>query len=285
MTKRRYETPKAFENALSEHLRKKQTRTRTINDLRREIAFDRVLARLQVAAPDMWLLKGGVALDYRFQDQARTTLDIDLTSRAGIDEMTQALRDAAKLSMDDYFQVRVGEREKSIDEVETYRFNVSVQYADGKPFSQNLKIDVGFADPWLGEPERLTAEPLLEFAGIAPTTVQAVPMEQHLAEKLHAYTREYDGRPSSRVKDFVDMALMVEHRAFDTQRLHDTFATVFSSRGTHELPSAVPPPPPSWTVPYAKLAQRLPIPQDLAGAHRHVAAALDSVLVRDWQQK
>ena len=184
MTTRRYETPKAFENALTAHLRKRRTGRRTVNDLRREIAFDRVLARLHVAARGMWLLKGGVALDYRFQDRARTTFDVDLTSCVGVAEMTQALREAANLPMDDYFLVRVGEREKPVDEVETYRFNVSVHYANGKPFLQNLKIDVGFADPWLGEPERLTAAPLLDFAGIVPTMVQAIPMEQHLAEKF-----------------------------------------------------------------------------------------------------
>jgi hypothetical protein len=47
------------------------------------------------------------------------------------------------------------------------------------------------------EPGRLTAAPLLEFTGIAPTTVRVVPIEQQPAEKLHAYTREYDGLPLS----------------------------------------------------------------------------------------
>jgi hypothetical protein len=34
------------------------------------ITFDRLLARLLVAAPDHWILKGAVALDFRLGDRA-----------------------------------------------------------------------------------------------------------------------------------------------------------------------------------------------------------------------
>lgn len=46
--------------------------------LRKEVVFDRLLARLVAVAPDRWVLKGALALDYRFGDRARTTRDIDL---------------------------------------------------------------------------------------------------------------------------------------------------------------------------------------------------------------
>jgi hypothetical protein len=32
---------------------------------------------------------------------------------------------------------------------------------------------------------------LLSFAGIEPLTPPAIPLSQHLAEKVHAYTRSY----------------------------------------------------------------------------------------------
>ena len=48
--------------------------------LRKEVVFDRLLARLVAVAPDHWILKGALALDYRFGDRARTTRDIDLAA-------------------------------------------------------------------------------------------------------------------------------------------------------------------------------------------------------------
>ena len=47
--------------------------SRRYEQLRRNIAFERVLARLVAEDADVWLLKGGVALDYRLRE-ARSTL-------------------------------------------------------------------------------------------------------------------------------------------------------------------------------------------------------------------
>jgi hypothetical protein len=59
--------------------------------------------------------------------------------------------------------------------------------------------------------ERLTTPDILAFAGIEPVTVAAIPLELHVAEKLHAYTRTYEGsRLSTRAKDLVDLALIAE---------------------------------------------------------------------------
>ena len=37
--------------------------------------------------------------------------------------MTEALEEAATIELDDYFALRLGERRKPVDEIETYRFN------------------------------------------------------------------------------------------------------------------------------------------------------------------
>ena len=68
--------------------------------------------------------------------------------------------------------------------------------------------------------DELTAPDLLDFAGIEPAHVLAAPLEQHLAEKLHAYTRRYpDDRPSSRPKDLTDMVLIAKLASFEATRL------------------------------------------------------------------
>ena len=39
---------------------------------RKSVAFDRLVARLFTVAPDRWVLKGGLALDYRLGTKARS---------------------------------------------------------------------------------------------------------------------------------------------------------------------------------------------------------------------
>jgi hypothetical protein len=121
---------------------------------------------------------------------------------------------------------------------------------------------------------------LLRFAGIPAVKVRAIPIGQHLAEKLHAYTKQYGAHGSTRVKDLVDMVLLIQAEPVNARTLGKTLHTVFASRGTHPLPAEVPPPPRSWDVPYAKLAGELTIPSTAAEAHRYVADALRLVLAR-----
>jgi Nucleotidyl transferase AbiEii toxin, Type IV TA system len=76
---RTYTTAGAFRRALEERL-KKVSRTEQIdlNRLRRQLSFDRLLARLFREESSPWVLKGGYALELRFK-AARSTVDIDLT--------------------------------------------------------------------------------------------------------------------------------------------------------------------------------------------------------------
>ena len=72
----RYASAAAFRQALETRLvEQSRTSGRAHVRLRKEVVFDRLLARLLAAAPDRWLLKGALALDYRFGDRARTTRD------------------------------------------------------------------------------------------------------------------------------------------------------------------------------------------------------------------
>ena len=48
------------------------------------------------------------------------------------------------------------------------------------------------------------------FAGLTRARVLAVSPEEQFAEKLHAYTLPREGRPNSRVKDLVDLILLIE---------------------------------------------------------------------------
>ena len=76
---RTYATAGAFRRALEERLKSmSQAEQIDINRLRRQVSFDRLLARLFRQDPAPWVLKGGYALELRFKS-ARSTIDIDLT--------------------------------------------------------------------------------------------------------------------------------------------------------------------------------------------------------------
>ena len=275
-----YATSRAFEAALKAKLLPRITRVRTFTVLRKEVAFDRFLARVHAAAPDAWLLKGGVALEFRLPD-ARPTNDVDISVRIGTrhDEIIAMLHAAANHDLEDYLRFSVGEPQAISEEINVCRFLLEARLGDNRPF-EKFKVDVGFGDAWIGEPETLTGSAILTFAGIRPAEVKAIPLEQHLAEKLHAYVRSRGDRANTRVKDLVDMALLVEHSPFAFDRLREALDVTFTSRGPHGVPKALPPPPHDWATSYARLAEDLPVPQMIDGAHRHVAAILNPILAR-----
>jgi hypothetical protein len=276
-SERRYHTVTAFEAALTARLKNRVTAQRTYQDLRKELAFDRILVRLMRVSPDAWLLKGGVALEYRLKEYARATTDIDISARGTLDSIADALQAAAAVKMEDYFAIRIGESNQPVDEIETYRFSIAVLYENGREF-ERIKIDVGFADPWLGEAQALTGPRLLDFAGIEPAQVRAIPIGQHLAEKIHAYTKRYGSRGSTRVKDLVDMVLLLDAAPIDDFVQADFLGAVFTARSTHPIPHELPPPPAAWRGPYARLADGLPVPASSDAAYAYVVEKLSRSL-------
>jgi hypothetical protein len=105
---RAYATAGAFRKALEERLKRiSQAEQMDINRLRRQVSFDRLLARLFRVEPAPWALKGGYALELRFKT-ARSTIDIDLSLQAVVAATDQAaasrmvrvmLQNAASISL------------------------------------------------------------------------------------------------------------------------------------------------------------------------------------------
>jgi hypothetical protein len=75
-----YQSAGAFRAAIDARLKRYAARhgEAALARMRKHIVFDRLLARLLTIGPDEWMLKGGVALDYRLGDKARATRDIDM---------------------------------------------------------------------------------------------------------------------------------------------------------------------------------------------------------------
>jgi len=249
-----------------------------VSRLRKRVVFERLLARLQAVAPDGWFLKGGFALELRLGVKARTTKDVDIDWTLGEEEATELLLDAAAYEMDDLFTFTV-QRAAADDDLAGggQRWTVRADLA-GREF-ERVAIDIGFGNPPVVATDTIVASHLLEFAGIAPVVVPALAVEQHLAEKLHAYSRTYAGdQPSSRVKDLVDIVVISSTTSIDAARLTEAVRSIFERRATHAIPQSFAPPPPEWARPWETLVAHLPADRELLAGFDAAAALWDPVL-------
>ncbi len=278
---KRYASATAFRVALETRLKKlAQAESVDLQRLRRQVAFDRLLCRLFAGTDVPWLLKGGYAMELRLKT-ARTTRDIDLAMRwlpiapAGWNEnapvVLERLREAGSLDLDDQFTFVFGAATQDLDAAPYggARFPVDARLA-GRTFVK-FHLDVSSGDV-LREPyEALTSRDWLEFAGIDAGTFPAVSPEEQFAEKLHAYTLPRNDRENSRVKDLVDLVLLIERTTLDATRLPRAIRETFQRRNTHPVPIALAPPPASWSGPFSEMAAECGFEPDM-GKHFTVVA-------------
>ena len=274
----RYASAARFRQALEQRLRDRSKATGSSHiRLRKTVVFERLLARLAVAAPARWTLKGALALDLRLRNRSRTTKDIDLVRHDDEEAAVGDLIEAASRDLGDFFSFSMeGRARLGEDEGATVRFRIRAELA-GRVF-ENVIVDIGFSDPLGWPPEVVRGTDLLAFADVEPVEVPVVPLEQQVAEKVHAYTRTYGGRPSSRAKDLVDLVLVKRSAELEGAKLRAALQGVFEGRRQHSLPPSLPPPPRQWVVPYRKLATEVSLELEMASGHREAADLLDPVL-------
>ena len=258
MTARMYHSAEAFKQPLEQRLRVSATSGVSFARMRQLLVFDRFLARIVAVIGDAVMLKGGLVLEMRLA-RARTTRDIDLRISGTPGDLLGHLQHAGRLPLGDFmtFEVSLGGPLPAIRDDFTQgtglRFRTECRLA-GKTYGQPFGVDVGFDDPVFGEPDVIVGEDVLAFAGIAPPRLRLYPVETHIAEKLHAYTRPRP-RPNSRIKDLPDLALLATAQAMDAVRVRAALEQTFAFRQTHPLPIRVPAPLDMWRLPYAALAE------------------------------
>jgi hypothetical protein len=280
---RRYPTPLAFKQALEQRLKSSSATGVDFARCRQLLVFDRFLARVAAVVGDAVTLKGGLVLEMRLT-RARTTKDIDLRMMGSSDSVLDRLQTAGRLDLGDYmiFEVQPDADHPEIRnegmQYDGYRYRAECRLA-GAIYSRPFGVDVAFGDPLIGEPDLLVADNLLSFAGIASPTLRLYPVVSHVAEKLHALTMPRS-RPNSRVRDLPDIALLATTGPIEGRELRLALERTFGFRGTHSLPTSVPPPPSFWEAPYAVMAASDELTwRTLTEVTEAVSAFLNPVLV------
>ena len=209
MTPRRYENASAFRTSLGEHLLHMAREAGTPLDrcARRSLTNDS-----WPDSPVLHLRDPGSSRGARFSsrdwEQARARQETP--TPPGVPPpraFAELLEAVVEIDLDDYFTFEVGEPRRITAETEDGGLRYKILALLDNRLFERLRLDVNFvpADP---RPiEYLCLRGLLGFAGIAPPEVPVVPIAQHLAEKLHGYTREY-GEQNSRPRDLFDMLVI-----------------------------------------------------------------------------
>jgi predicted nucleotidyltransferase component of viral defense system len=279
-----YKTAGAFRTALETRLQNRARAEGTdLQRLRRQVAFDRFLARMFSNGPKAaypWVLKGGYAMELRTHT-ARTTKDIDLTLHDGTrlskdpnerrEQVRAMLQEVAATPFDDFFEFLVGEAREDLEGAPGGGSRYPVQARmDGRDFAR-FHVDVGIGDEVLEPLDIVTGEDWLGFGGVEPPSFPVISAEQQFAEKLHAYTLPRGERVNTRTKDLIDMVLLIREEKLDRAKTAAAVRATFRKRATHEVPKELdPPPPPEWEPVFDALARECNLDMKLHGGFEAV---------------
>lgn len=243
--------------------------------LRRQVAFDRLLCRLFHDKDCPWVLKGGYAMELRLSE-SRTTRDIDLGTRRPVpgrgkltDRILTILQDAAAIDLSDFFTFLIGQAQMDLDAAPYggSRYPVEARMA-GRTFAR-FHLDAAAGDTVIDPCEKVHGRNWLGFAGIPAREFPAISKEQQFAEKLHAYSRPRGTAANSRVRDLVDMVILI-NLGMDLKKTRIALTRTFDKRATHPLPDLLIPPPEGWNRPFAALAEECSLSPEIHAAFETV---------------
>ena len=275
----KYKSPTALHQAIKHHIHliSKSEGIGALR-LRRQLAFERFLSRIFRQTRSPWVLKGGYAMELRAQ-RSRATRDIDLaipernmTMLEHRDATTGVYEQITKLldyDLGDFFSFKIEEKYDDIISPPLGGIRLFIKALLGNKLFARSHIDVGFGDLEITPLEELTSRNLLAFAGLECPPFPSIPREQHFAEKIYIYTTLRNGKMGSRVKDLVDMVLLIQS-SMNKIKLAKALRLTFNNYQNHHLPRKLPKPPASWGEKFTNLAGECDLAIDLNEAYELV---------------
>ena len=280
-----YQTPAAVESAIRSAAKKAARNDKSLSTqerIRLEY-FHRFLCRIFSETPtDAWLLKGGTALLARVPS-ARATSDVDLfNQRHSLAVALTELRRLAALDLGDFFRFEyvshtdsLGGKQQAYTEGIRVNFDVYLGVNKKDRLSVALVVKAVVTDT----PETIIPSNLLPLPKLPQCKYRLYPLVDQMADKVCATLSVYNGYPSTRVKDLVDLVLLTLTQTIDGGRIEVAITREAASRGL-PFPETFTAPP-DWDASYRKLASPIPDCKDyltVALATSLVNALLEPVL-------
>lgn len=261
-----YGSPQAFRRGLTDRLNQvARTDGRfTLDELLRQFAYDRALARL-FSSPDsgQWVLKGAGALLARIR-VSRHSRDIDLfydVTEADTDEAVDALRAALDLDLGDFFDFRITGVSPLLEEAKGRRVHVTASLGP-TPFAP-FHIDVVVGTSMTAEPDETPPLVPITIEGLVRPQYRVFPIADHLADKFCAtfatYRRAGDSEQrSTRVKDLVDIGIIATSQVVDAVALRTAVVTNAALRSVAVPAAFAVPDSGAWASRYPAVAADAP---------------------------
>lgn len=202
-------------------------------------ALERMLYRLsQSAHADRFVLKGALLFTLWYDMPHRATRDADLLGFGASDlaSVVQTFRDVSSIVVGD--GIRFDPASVSAEDIRKgagyagARVLISADIAKARCKTQ---IDIGFGDAVTPAPVEAVYPVLI--ADLPAPRLRTYPVYTVIAEKLHAVALL--GMTNSRLKDYLDVSVLLERETLDAGTLAQAIAATFERRGM-AVPVALP---------------------------------------------
>ena len=249
-----YGTPDAFRQALKERIAEAASSdSRHIPEIRRRFAYSRFLYRVFASEDSRWVLKGATGLLARIPSRARHSLDIDLMRRDDMGEAIKLLQDLGHQHADtDFFTFDVQlEREPALGAPNAA---LSATAYLGERQFERFKIDLVVESNMTAEPDYVSPMKPVEIAGLRSVPYLVYPLVDHIADKHAAMLDNYRGRPSTRYRDLVDLAIIAGTESVNAAALSAALHSEYTHRRI-QTPTIVTLPSDTWIPGYEQAAK------------------------------
>lgn len=232
----------------------------SIQDRIRQEYFRRFLSRIFSELDDSdWLLKGGTGVLARVESGRRTT-DVDLfRANNTLDGALAELIRLASIDLGDFFRFVYTKHEPVVGgDQQTYTdgYGVDFDIYIGADKKEALHVDLVVGVIVTDDVTVAAPANRLDLPRLPSNDYRLYPIVDQIADKVCATMANYNGRPSSREKDLVDLVVIAKTQTLSADALGraiDAEARVRSLIPFTELTI-----PPTWGRLYAKQAKDVP---------------------------
>jgi hypothetical protein len=210
-------------------------------------------------------------MELRFAQHARATKDLDLGIEGSRTTRMQTLSDVLRLTFDQ-FTFRLKARTRDMEQADTIRVEVAVQYRTRS--WQTIEVDLGPATAGQIDLIDPHVQGLAELGIPVTSPVRCLGLSDQVAQKLHACTGP---GATGRARDVLDILLIDALGELNYPETADAARRVFEERATHAFPPVFMPG--EWRPELEAMAIELEFPIKAAAAieqrFREIINALD----------
>lgn len=177
-----------------------------------------------------YYLKGGVAMELRFAENARATKDLDIGMEGTREHRLGSLADALAAGFDE-FTFRIKAQAREMEQADTIRVQVAIQYRTRA--WQTIEVDLGPASANEVDLIEPRVRGLVELGIPIVSPIRCLNLAEQAAQKLHACTGP---AATGRARDVLDILLIDALGQLNYPAFAEAARRVFAERATHAFP-------------------------------------------------